>query len=56
MFCVECLAKDPKWISVNNGIYLCINCAAKHRGYGVQVSFIRSLEFDNLSDMEKLKI
>lgn len=56
MFCVECLTKDPKWVSVNNGIYLCINCAAKHRGYGVQISFIRSLEFDNLSENEKFKL
>lgn len=56
MFCVECLFKDPKWVSVNNGIYLCINCAAKHRGYGVKISFIRSLEFDYISDSEIIKL
>jgi hypothetical protein len=56
MFCLECLAKDPKWVSINNGIYLCINCAAKHRGYGVQVSFVRSLEYDTISIIEMLKL
>lgn len=28
------------------GIYLCINCARKHRSYGVHISFVRSLTLD----------
>jgi hypothetical protein len=30
-FCFECKAPDPKFVSVNNGIYICIYCATIHR-------------------------
>ena len=50
--CFECNEKEPQWISVNNGIYICLNCAGTHRGFGVQVSFVRSLEMDNLTEIQ----
>ena len=50
-FCVECHEIDPQWVSVNNGIFICINCAGHHRGFGVQVSFVRSLEMDKIDDL-----
>jgi hypothetical protein len=34
---------------VNNGILLCLNCAGIHRGFGVQISFVRSLLMDKLT-------
>lgn len=49
-YCLECQDLGPKWISVNNGIFICLNCAGIHRGFGVQVSFVRSLEMDNISE------
>jgi len=52
-WCFECGEKHPQWISVNNGIYICLNCAGIHRGFGVQVSFVRSLEMDKISDLQK---
>ena len=54
--CHDCLAPDPRWASVNNGLLLCINCAAGHRGFGVSVSKIRSLEYDNLEPEELAKL
>jgi len=51
--CFECGVQDPQWISVNNGIFICLNCAGLHRSFGVQVSFVRSLEMDNISDLQK---
>ena len=50
-FCVECQKPNPEWVSVNNGVYLCIQCAGIHRGFGVQVSFVRSLEMDKIDEL-----
>ena len=44
--CAECGAPRPTWASVPLGIFLCLTCASKHRGYGVQASFVRSLTLD----------
>jgi hypothetical protein len=49
--CFECNKPGATWISVNNGIFICINCAGIHRGFGVQISFVRSLEMDNITDL-----
>lgn len=51
--CFECGANAPQWISANNGIYICLNCAGVHRGFGVQISFVRSLEMDNITELQK---
>ena len=33
--CFDCGGDHPSWVSVNNGIFLCLNCAGIHRGFGV---------------------
>jgi len=48
--CIDCGAGHPNWASINNGVVLCLNCAGVHRGFGVQVSIIRSLSMDNWDD------
>lgn len=41
------IGKRPAhWASINNGIFLCLNCAGEHRGYGVSISYIRSITID----------
>lgn len=37
---------SPQWASVNNGTFFCFNCSAIHRGFGVTISFVRSLTLD----------
>lgn len=48
--CFDCNAPQPKWASVNNSVFICLNCAGLHRGLGVNFSFIRSLTMDNWDD------
>ncbi|CDW82973.1 adp-ribosylation factor gtpase- [Stylonychia lemnae] len=47
--CFDCGGNHPSWVSVNLGIFLCLNCAGQHRGYGVQISFMRSVLMDKLT-------
>lgn len=45
-YCFDCNSLDSDWTSVNNGIFLCLNCAGLHRGLGVHISFVRSMKID----------
>lgn len=58
LYCCDCLEPNPDWVSVNNGIFLCIKCAGAHRSYGVDISFVRSLKLDMIdeSQIEMLKM
>ena len=53
--CYDCQQPSPQWASVNNGTFICMNCAAMHRSMGVQTSFVRSQSMDTWSN-EQLKM
>jgi len=44
--CFDCDNKPAHWASISNGIFLCLNCSGEHRGYGIGVSFIKSVTMD----------
>ena len=45
-FCVDCGSPGPDWCSVTYGVLLCVQCSGRHRSYGVQTSFVRSITMD----------
>lgn len=47
--CVDCGHHDADWASISFGCTLCVDCAGKHRGLGVHLSFVRSTTMDNWS-------
>ncbi|KAL9643962.1 hypothetical protein ABK040_005431 [Willaertia magna] len=48
--CMDCTTKNPDWCSVNNGVFICLNCAGIHRSLGVEISFVKSAVYDKWSD------
>lgn len=51
-WCFDCQQQSPQWASVNQGIFICMNCAALHRSLGVNISFVRSLSMDAWSEKQ----
>lgn len=44
--CVDCGNPNPQWASVSFAIFICLQCAGIHRGFGVHISFVRSVSMD----------
>lgn len=45
--CADCCSLKPTWASINLGIMLCIECSGIHRGLGVHISKVRSVQLDD---------
>nr|CCA16519.1 conserved hypothetical protein [Albugo laibachii Nc14] len=54
--CADCEACCPQWSSVSFGILICLVCAGKHRALGVSISFVKSLELDSWTKLERVSI
>ncbi|CBY13283.1 unnamed protein product [Oikopleura dioica] len=45
-YCADCKTKSPRWASWNLGIFMCIRCSGIHRGMGVHISKVKSVNLD----------
>jgi hypothetical protein len=52
--CVDCCSRNPEWASVTYGVLICTKCAGRHRSYGVQNSFVKSVNMDAWSHSQVL--
>ena len=50
--CVDCLAPNPQFTSLNNAVFLCENCANAHRALGTNISLVKSLTNDQFTEDE----
>lgn len=50
--CIDCGSPNPKWVSINNSVFLCGTCARNHTTFGEAISKLKSLEVDQFSPEE----
>ncbi|KAG7447474.1 ArfGap-domain-containing protein [Guyanagaster necrorhizus] len=48
--CVDCGSPNPQWASLSFAVFMCLQCAGMHRGFGVHITFVRSLSMDTWQD------
>ncbi|KAI0268134.1 hypothetical protein BC834DRAFT_868032 [Gloeopeniophorella convolvens] len=56
--CVDCGNPNPQWASLSFAVFICLQCAGIHRGFGVHISFVRSVSMDTWQEeqVRRMKI
>ncbi|KAJ8518873.1 hypothetical protein ONZ45_g4124 [Pleurotus djamor] len=52
--CNDCSNPNPQWASLSFAVFICLQCAGTHRGFGVHISFVRSISMDTWQE-EQIK-
>ena len=50
--CADCSKPNPRWASVNLGVFICLECSGIHRSLGVHISKVRSADLDEWEDWQ----
>eukprot|EP01054_Gregarina_sp_Poly1_P000412 Gregarina_sp_Poly_1__411@NODE_10_length_23460_cov_121_463087_g8_i1_p8_GENE_NODE_10_length_23460_cov_121_463087_g8_i1NODE_10_length_23460_cov_121_463087_g8_i1_p8_ORF_typecomplete_len367_score47_85ArfGap/PF01412_18/1_6e39_NODE_10_length_23460_cov_121_463087_g8_i154346534 len=45
--CADCHIAGPRWVSINIGVFICIDCSGFHRDLGTHISKIKSITLDD---------
>ncbi|CAD8205909.1 unnamed protein product [Paramecium octaurelia] len=59
LVCADCATKGPRWVSLDYGVFICMDCAGAHRTLGPSVTRVRSTNIDgwyqeNIDIMESI--
>ena len=44
--CADCGDEQVEWMIINKGLTVCMRCAGIHRGFGIEISKVRSILWD----------
>ncbi|GJN92319.1 hypothetical protein Rhopal_005349-T1 [Rhodotorula paludigena] len=44
--CADCKARNPRWASWDQGVFLCVQCASMHRKLGSHITKVKSVTLD----------